>query len=276
MRPLKVAVYHSMQVGMLLEREIDWLALLVKTCEEVGEGGFDEARHMEKERTEMIGTADAQFDAAIEALQALRKEDLAVMRKYEHPPLLVLETMEAVMILRGDEMTSWEEAKFLLCDTYFFAFFVAKAKSYDKASITDDTLDMLRQFIMSPDFEPNVVAEASVPCGAICRWIRALYLHAKLIRITAPKQRTLQELRECLQAVREKLQAKITESAGAEQKLEALQREFQLRRKDLKERYDHTMNPLQDKFLEAHQHYGETFCSPRRGRFTAGITTGEE
>ena len=276
MRPLEVAVYFSMQVGVLLEREAEWLSLLVRSCEELGEERFDEQRSVLSERKDMMCTADASFDAAIEALQGLRQEDMAVMRKYEHPPLLVLETMRAVMTLRGDEMSSWEEVKFLLCDTYFFGFFVPKAKTIDRSSISDDTLDKLQQLIMSPDFEPNVVAKASVPCSAICRWIRALYMHAKLLRITEPKQRSLVELKETLNAVKAKLQAKISESAGAEQKLESLQEEFQVRRQDLKERYDQTMNPLQDKFLEAHHHYGETFCSPRRERFTAGVTVGGE
>ena len=276
MRPLEVSVYCSMQVGMLLERESEWLTLLVRRCEELGEELFDEMRDISKERAEMMSTADASFDAAIEALQGLRQEDMAVMRKYEHPPHLVLETMRAVMTLRGDEMASWEEVKFLLCDTYFFGFFVPKAKTIDKSSISDDTLDKLQELIMSPDFEPNVVAKASVPCGAICRWIRALYMHAKLLRITAPKQRCLVELKDALASVKVKLQAKVSESAGAEQKLEALQEEFHVRRQDLKERYDQTMNPLQDQFLEAHHHYGETFCSPRRERFTAGVTTVSE
>eukprot|EP00659_Diplonema_papillatum_P004768 gene4768-7336_t len=265
MRPLKVQVYHSLQVRKMLEKKIDWLEKVLQRSGEVG-AAFDEAAHMQADRVSLIEETEAPFDEAIASLQRLTKSDLAIMRKYEHPPQLVLETIEAVMTLRGEEFTSWEDAKFLLCDTYFFGFFVAKAKSYDKDGIPDATLDRLDKFMVSPDFEPTVVAEASVPCAAICQWIRSLYHYATLARITAPIERSAADLEEELHKDRMCLQTKQTETAGAEAKLEGLQKEFEQRRHDLKDRYDQTMNPLQERFLEAHQLYGETFCSPRRHR----------
>ena len=261
MRPLKIQVYHSLQVRRMLEKEIKWLELLVEHRDEIGEK-FDELKDVADERKEVISEAEPMFNTAIEVMQGLKKEDLAVMRKYEHPPQLILETMEAAMIIRGDENASWEEAKFLLCDTYFFAFFISKAKYYDKDSLTDNTLKKLSKFIVSPDFEPNVVAEASVPCSAICQWIRALYEHGKLCRITQPQKRSRDELETNLGRARDLLQEKQAETAGAEQKLDAFQKEFAQRRCDLKDRYDQTMSPLQERFLEAHYLYGETFCSP--------------
>eukprot|EP01063_Lacrimia_lanifica_P013297 TRINITY_DN19935_c0_g1_i1.p1 TRINITY_DN19935_c0_g1~~TRINITY_DN19935_c0_g1_i1.p1 ORF type:complete len:320 (+),score=148.40 TRINITY_DN19935_c0_g1_i1:61-1020(+) len=270
MKPLKAQVYHSEQVSQLLRKEIEWLKMVLEKCETMGEGNFEEARHMDAERREMLSGAEAMFAQAVESLQGLKKEDLAVMRKYEHPPRLILETMEAVMILRGEETHTWEDVTFLLCDTYFFAFFVSKAKSYDKTSLTDETLEKLKKIVVSPEFEPNIVAEASVPCGAMCQWIRALYEHAQIQRITAAKTRTLIDLHDGLKRAEEGLRAKHDESAGAKQKLEFLEKEFEQRRGDLKDRYDQTMNPLQERFLEAHHHYGETFCSPRRQRYAAG------
>eukprot|EP00756_Hemistasia_phaeocysticola_P031415 Hpha_TRINITY_DN16351_c0_g2::TRINITY_DN16351_c0_g2_i1::g.62717::m.62717 len=269
MRPLKIQVYNSQQHRHVLENKIDWLGLVLERMRDK-DGAWDESRDMRADRDALLQSAVPQFDDAIDALQDLRKEDLAVMRKYEHPPALVLETMEAVMILRGEEDFKWEDAKFLLCDTYFFSFFVSKAKNYDKDNIADGVLTRLEKFMHSPDFEPAVVAEASVPCGALCKWIRALYEHATLLRMTEPKRRTLEEVGEEQKRAREELQAKKEETSGAEAKLVSLQREYEQRRRDLKARYDECMDPLQDMFLEAHAQYGETFCSPRREHFTAG------
>eukprot|EP01062_Namystynia_karyoxenos_P065843 TRINITY_DN598_c0_g1_i1.p1 TRINITY_DN598_c0_g1~~TRINITY_DN598_c0_g1_i1.p1 ORF type:complete len:358 (+),score=151.40 TRINITY_DN598_c0_g1_i1:105-1076(+) len=269
MRPLKVQVYHSLQQRRMLEKKIEWLGLVTDRMRSK-DGAWDEARDLRPDRDAFLHQTAPQFDDAIDALQDLRKEDLAVMRKYEHPPQLVLETMEAVMILRNEERFGWEDAKFLLCDTYFFSFFVSKAKNYDKDNIPEELLQRLDKFMHSPDFEPAVVAEASVPCGALCKWIRALYEYASLRRLSEPKKRTMDEVQDELRRAREELQAKKEETSGAEQKLAGLQREFELRRRDLKARYDECMDPLQEMFLEAHAQYGETFCSPRREHFTAG------
>eukprot|EP01064_Diplonema_japonicum_P012836 TRINITY_DN20190_c0_g1_i1.p1 TRINITY_DN20190_c0_g1~~TRINITY_DN20190_c0_g1_i1.p1 ORF type:complete len:325 (+),score=81.90 TRINITY_DN20190_c0_g1_i1:85-1059(+) len=278
MRPLKVQVYHSLQVRRFLEKEIEWLEIVFEKCKKIGDGVFREEKDLARERAEMIATTAPIFDKSIESLTTLKKEDLLVMRKYEHPPQLILETMDAVMTLRGEDHggsaeKAWEEAKYLLCDTYFFAFFVSKAKNFDRSLLTDEILDKLSKFTSSPDFEPKVVIEASVPCSAICEWIRALYEIAKVNRITDVKSRTQTEIEADLAAAKEKLHIKTRETAGAEQKLIALQQEFEQRRYDLKDRYDHTMNPLQERFLEAHHHYGETFCSPRRQRLATSIET---
>ena len=106
-----------------------------------------------------------------------------VLRKYEHPPDLVLKALDATMTLKGDPSTGWEDAKIMLADTYFFSFFIKHAKVFDKDHLDEAIVEKLEDFLMSPESEPDVVGKASIPCGAMIKWVRAVYEWAKTKKV---------------------------------------------------------------------------------------------
>jgi len=266
MRPLHVQVYQSRKFQTYIDKEISWKA---KKLEILGSttlrqtGGFIEEMVAMKEVRERLTLEQRRaFDAAIAALTAVSKEEMSVLRKYEHPPQCVLDTIEAVYLLRGDTNFSWEDARILLCDTYYYGFFIAKAKAFDAQSVSDEVLEKLTPLILDPDFEVQQVSAASVPGGAMALWVHTIYDTAKLIRMmkSAPLE-TADTVRETITVLRASLQHKKDEVSGAEQKLEALQMEYEQRRKDLKHRYDQAMVPLQEAFFESHHNFTQALSS---------------
>ena len=126
-------------------------------------------------------------------------------------------------------------------------------------------IERLTPLILNPDFEPAHVSLASVPGGAMALWVHAVYNAARLQRITASVDETMDAVREAVALLRATLQKKKDEVSGAEQKLDALQVEFEQRRKDLKHRYDQAMVPLQEAFFESHHHFTQTLsASPKK------------
>lgn len=263
MRPLLVQVYESQKEQHYLELEISWKTRQLAKMNEEG-ATFSENLHMREAREAELDKMLPAFDDAIAALEALTPEDMKVLRNYEHPPELVLKAMEATLIVKGEYNTDWEEAKITLMPSYFFGFFIKHAKTYDKDNVDDEVIYKLDPYFVNPDFEPASVAAASVPCGALCKWVRSIYDYCKVKAIVAENGLSADELTPDIDKLQERLDGKQKEIAGAEGRLAALKEEYKTRIKELKTRYDATMDPLQETFFEAHHQYGTVFCSPRR------------
>ena len=44
------------------------------------------------------------------------------------------------------------------------------------------------RYISNPDFDPSLVKNASNACEGLCKWVRALDVYDRVIKIVAPKK----------------------------------------------------------------------------------------
>eukprot|EP01010_Urceolus_cornutus_P000569 NODE_1089_length_1112_cov_241.046096_g834_i0.p1 GENE.NODE_1089_length_1112_cov_241.046096_g834_i0~~NODE_1089_length_1112_cov_241.046096_g834_i0.p1 ORF type:complete len:312 (-),score=69.85 NODE_1089_length_1112_cov_241.046096_g834_i0:126-1061(-) len=256
MSPFEAQVYQSEHEQYYIEKEIEWKLRLLETMNHL-QGDFDEVQHMKTQREEEFAAIFPKFEDAMKSLEALTPEDTKVMQKYEHPPQLVYDTLEATHILKGQFEFSWEDAKVMMADAYFFGFFIKRAKNFDKDSVDEEILERLKKVATNSEFEPLSVAAVSTPCGALCKWVRSLYEYARIRLIVQPRGLSEGKLQEMIERLQEQLYLKKEEVSGAEQKLHALKTEFEEQRQELKNKYDQTMGPLQETFFEAHHNYGD-------------------
>lgn len=120
--PLYAAVYHSKQDQADLECRIKWLEKKVVVMEQKRQN-FLEGRDMVALRKESLDEINPQIQEACAVLESVTREELAVLRGYENPPQLVIDTINVVMHIRGDEDLSWDAAKVMLSETYYYSFF---------------------------------------------------------------------------------------------------------------------------------------------------------
>ncbi|XP_023298158.2 dynein axonemal heavy chain 2 [Lucilia cuprina] len=148
------------------------------------------------------------IDAAVKALDALNKKDVAEVKSYGKPPMKIEKVMEAVLILLGKDPT-WENAKKVLGE----ATFLNDLKNFDRDNVSDKTLKRIALYTKNPELEPDKVAVVSLACKSLMQWILAIENYAKVYRIVAPKQekldnamRSLAEKQALLAAARAKLE----------------------------------------------------------------------
>lgn len=148
------------------------------------------------------------IDAAVKALDALNKKDIAEVKSYGRPPMKIEKVMEAVLILLGKEPT-WENAKKVLSESTF----LNDLKNFDRDHISEKTLKRIALYTKNPELEPDKVAIVSVACKSLMLWIMAIENYGKVYRIVAPKQekldnaiRSLEEKQAALAAARKKLE----------------------------------------------------------------------
>lgn len=63
----------------------------------------------------------------------------------------------------------------------------------------------------NPEFEPSLVKNASKACEGICKWVRALDIYDRVIKIVAPKKLKLAEAEAELDVQMSKLEEKRAE-----------------------------------------------------------------
>jgi hypothetical protein len=263
--PLIAAVFQSSEVQKHLETRISWLEKKVVAMEQK-RSTFFEPRDMALAKKGAFDLLNPRFEDAFASLEAVTKEELAVLRGYEHPPQVVQDTIQTVMLIRGEEDATWEASKIMLSETYYYSFFVYKARSRSKQSITPEINDALCNYCIQPDNVPENVLLISRPCGAMAKWLRVLRDFYQLQEITEPKVVSLEEVKNELLSLRLQLQQKKEDILGAEKRLAELRDDLEGQLADLRNHTDETLLPLQDLFFEAHNKFNEAYTSPKRLR----------
>ena len=83
-------------------------------------------------------------------------------------------------------------------------------KNVEKAYRTISTLTVtfFFRFIPDRDFIPNNIKQVSAACEGLCKWVRAMEVYDRVIKIVAPKKAKLEEAEAELALQMETLNAK--------------------------------------------------------------------
>lgn len=190
----------------------------------------------EKEECEaMLAEAIPALEAALSALNTLKKSDVDVVKSMKSPPAGVRLVMEAVCVMKGvagekvnDPAGSgkkivdfWGPSKKLLGDMKF----LDGLKSYDKDNIPVKVMAKIREkFMDDPEFVPEKVAKASSAAEGLCKWVRAMEVYDRVAKVVAPKKIALKEKEVEVANLMAVLKTKQDELKGVQDKLAELQR----------------------------------------------------
>ncbi|OWF46435.1 Dynein heavy chain 6, axonemal [Mizuhopecten yessoensis] len=158
---------------------------------------------------------------AVEALETLDKADIAEIRVYTNPPMLVMTVMSAVCVL-FQKKTDWATAKQLLGDPSF----LKKLTQFDKSSVPEKTFHRLKKYSKHPDFNPEAVGNVAFACKSICTWVLALEHYNDVYKMVKPKQKRVSEAKEALQMAEESLANKQASLRKLQDHLNRLEQQY--------------------------------------------------
>jgi len=84
-----------------------------------------------------------------------------------------------------------------------------------------------KEYTASPEFDPTKVAKASSAAEGLCKWVLAMEIYDRVVKVVAPKKIKLAQAEADLAATMEKLDKKRAELKEIEARLAALQEKFQ-------------------------------------------------
>ncbi|VVC42221.1 Dynein heavy chain, coiled coil stalk,P-loop containing nucleoside triphosphate hydrolase,Dynein heavy [Cinara cedri] len=189
------------------------------------------------------------LESAVSALNTLKPADITVVKSMKNPPYGVKLVLEAVCVMKGikserkpDPSGSgrmiedfWGPSQKLISDTKF----LESLKTYDKDNIDPAIMKVIREkYISDPDFNPVSIKSVSNACEGLCKWIRALDVYDKVIKIVGPKKEKLHQAETDYTIQMEKLNEKRAELSGVLGKLQTLRDELAEKTKEKKELED--------------------------------------
>ncbi|XP_017759468.1 PREDICTED: dynein heavy chain 3, axonemal [Eufriesea mexicana] len=183
-----------------------------------------------------LAEATPALEAALAALDTLKPADISIVRSMKSPPAGVRLVMEAVCVLKGvkpekvqDPATGrvvedyWPASIRILGDMRF----LESLKNFDKDNIPPAYMKIIREkFINDRSFQPEAIKKVSTACEGLCKWVRAIEVYDRVIKVVAPKQAMLAEAEAALAKQMEALNAKRALLQEVTQKLQSLNDEF--------------------------------------------------
>ncbi|XP_042213444.1 dynein axonemal heavy chain 3-like [Homarus americanus] len=222
---------------------------LVAADEAVANKKFADAQAIKDDCEKELAKAVPALNAATDALNTLKQDDIRVVKAMKNPPSGVKLVMEAVCVMldlkperKPDPNGSgkmiedyWAPSQKLLGDMKF----LQNLLHYDKENIPTKIITHVRnKFYSHPDFDPKKIRMVSMACEGLCRWVRAMVVYDQVIKIVAPKKQALEAANHELALQNEKLEEKRKELREVTDKLQALNDEFTKKQKEKKDLED--------------------------------------
>ena len=219
-----------------------------------------EAKAMKDECEADLAEAIPALNAAVAALDTIKKPDIDLVKNMGNPPAavkLVLEVVCVMMDVKPDKVKDpdggtkkvddyFGPAKKMMMDAKAF---VESLKSYDKDNIQPRIIKQVREkYIPMEDFTPEKAAKASSACEGLCKWIMAMEIYDRVAKVVAPKKASLAIAEGEYAEAMKGLKAKQAELQVVLDKLEAMQaklKELADKKKQLEDQYEDCNNKLE-------------------------------
>lgn len=210
----------------------------------------DEVEKLQSQAQSELDEALPLLDKALESVKQLKKEQLVEIKSFMTPAQGIVKTMEAVCtffkikpIKKNDPNKLgakiedyWEAAKnellknpkALLDDLIY----------YNKEGITEDLIEKIRSKVEDKDFSPEAIRLVSVPCGAMCSWVHAMYKFYHVNKQVDPLRRQVAQLNGELEISRSLLKEAKARLKQVTDQIEELERTYEAcmqRQEQLKE-----------------------------------------
>ena len=143
------------------------------------------------------------YNAAIRAVQQLKKDDITELKNFAKPPpaaIIVVQTLCMMFGVAGKKVGTgkdatidyWEPGKKQVLTSDL----LKRCTQFDKDNISQETVSILRPVIESPEYDEKVLKNASQAAFGLAKWVRAMVQYDDAMKVVKPKQAELKEAKD--------------------------------------------------------------------------------
>ncbi|KAI8840277.1 hypothetical protein BC829DRAFT_446998 [Chytridium lagenaria] len=199
--------------------EVEATRQIVSADEAVASEKAEQATAMKTECENDLATALPMLNAALSALDTLKKNDIDLVKSMKNPPDGVKLVMEAVCVMKDIKPEKIPDPSG--SGRMIFDYWKSSLKMLD--DIPAHVIKKIRQtFIPNPEFKPEKVRNASSAAEGLCNWIIAMESYDRVAKVVAPKQIALAKAEDELAVTMAGLAEKRATLKAVQDRLEAL------------------------------------------------------
>ncbi|KAJ1621951.1 hypothetical protein T492DRAFT_1149371 [Pavlovales sp. CCMP2436] len=234
-----VALLHDIVLSTTLaERKRREVGVEAAACAEEAEAAEAQRRSIE----EQLARTQPVLDEAERAINAISQRDVSALKTMRAPPELTKRVFDCVLLLRRQTVEplfetvalgegpslrhvprdSWRCALAMLSEAHFLEALLG----FDKASISEETLELLHPYLLSPDFTLAYAVRSSGSVGGVCVWVRAMAAYGETQREVKPRLAQLALANVALGRARERLGRANAALADSQGEVDRRQLEF--------------------------------------------------
>ncbi|SCU71162.1 Cytoplasmic dynein 2 heavy chain (DYNC2H1), putative [Trypanosoma equiperdum] len=206
----------------------------------------EECARMRRECASRLAEAEPALQEAVKVLSKIKAAEISELNKYQNPPKGVQYVMEAVALLLtfgncpkefysgppGGKKTPdwWLCAKSYMKNANQLLDTLVQPPGkggFDREAMDMPLIEKVRTYYENDEFQPEKVKSVSVPCMAMCQWVRAMYKWFFVNREIQPlrerladAERELKRVNRALAETRRKLDAVVEAVAKLEKEFE--------------------------------------------------------
>ena len=154
------------------------------------------AEGIKNECAERLQEAQPHFERAVKALKTLTTNDFVILKSFQNPPDGVKLALEACCIMldiapdivkgpKGKHVDYWDKSKKLIKD---YKKLISRLEHYNKDNIPESTIKKILPYINNPQFNPDIIKNASNAAEGICKWCIAIYKYDIVYKEIQPKR----------------------------------------------------------------------------------------
>ena len=123
-------------------------------------------------------------DAAKKAVGSISKSDLNELRTLKMPPEAIIDVLQVVLKMMGQDRANWPEIRQFLSGRGV----LESLMEFDARSISSSQRDELGKLIAkrSNSFEKNTIYRASLAAGPIADWLKAMIMYSEVLEKIKP------------------------------------------------------------------------------------------
>jgi dynein heavy chain len=241
-RPVLIETKKDAEDMMVLVQQETVFAIKIREGVEAeksaAQGKADLANNIKKECQIELDKAMPAMNAAINALQNLKKDDITEMKSFKSPPggvRLIAEVLCHMFQIKPQKVKDpndpskkindyWSTAKSsLLTGTDF----LQRLFDYDKDNIPNSLVRKVKPYLAKPEFEPKAMQRSSTAGYGISVWVRAIIQYDIAAKIVGPKKAASAKATAEYEVIMEGVQEKEKELKVINDKLSALEEKQQ-------------------------------------------------
>ena len=158
------------------------------------------------------------------ALDTLNPKDIDEIKKTNNPPKGVNLTMIVIYMLL-EKKHDFKKVEWKNCQSMMQGDFYKSLKTFKKDDVPERIVKAMDKFMQeNPDFNPDMVKNASKACFSLCKWALAIQNYAKVAKEIEPKKRQVEIMDAELKKSQAELQLKENKLREEMKKVEDLER----------------------------------------------------